>query len=92
MVPLYSRQRAVFKFISPIPLYLFPIAANAGLWEIIRTGNCIEEEMDDVVAISTGSVLTSRKGDTEFVDLLLRFWSSDKEKEAYYRTVFVPRT
>ena len=78
MVPLSSRHQAVFKLISPIHLYLSPLAANAGLWEIIWTENRIEEEVDDVVEISTSSVLTSRKGDTESVELLLLFWSADK--------------
>ena len=45
-----------------------------------------------MVAISTGIVLPSRKGDTEFVELLLRFWSAGKEKEAYSKTVVVTRT
>ena len=36
--------------------------------------------------------LPSRKGDTEFVELMLRFWSANKEKEAYYTTVVMPRT
>ena len=78
MAPLSSRHRAVFKSISPITLYLSPLAANAGLSDIIWTENCVEEEVDDVVATSTGSVHPSRKGDTEFVDLLLRFCSADK--------------
>ena len=58
MVPLSSRHQAVFELISPIPFYLSPLAANDGLWEIIRTENRIEEEVDDVVAISTCSLLT----------------------------------
>ena len=92
MVPLSSCHRDVFELIYPIPLYLSLLATNAGLWEIIRTSNCIEEEVDDVVTISTGSVLPSRKGDTKFVELLLRFWPADEEKEAYSTTVVMPRT
>ena len=92
MVSLSSRHRAVFDLISPIPFYLSPLAANNGLWEIIRTANCIEEEVDGVVAISTGSVLPFRKVDTKFVELQLRFWLADEEKEAYSTTVVMPRT
>ena len=92
MVPLSSRHRAVFKLISLITLHLSPLATNTVLWDIIRTENRIEEEVDDVVTISTGSVLPSRKGDTEFVELLIRFWSADEEKEAYYTTVVMPKT
>ena len=71
MVTLSIGHQAVFKLIYPIPLYLSPLSANAGLWEIIRTVNKIEEEVDDVVVISKGSVLPSRKGDTEFIEPLL---------------------
>ena len=92
MVPLSSRRRAVFELISPIPLYLSPLAANSSLWEIIRTENRIEEEVDDVVAISTGSVLPSRKVDTNVVEMQKQFCSDDEEKEAYSTTVVMPRT
>ena len=59
---------------------------------MIWTKNCIEEEVDDAVAISTGTVLPSRKGDAEFVELMLRFWSDDEEREAYSTTAVMPRT
>ena len=78
MVPLSSRHRAVFKLISPIYLYLSPLSVNTGPWEIIRTANHIEEEVDDVVAISTGSLRPLRKGNTKFVDMLLRFCFADE--------------
>ena len=45
-----------------------------------------------MVAISTRSVFTSWKGYTEFLDLLLKFWSSDEEKYAYSTAVVMPRT
>ena len=92
MVPISSRHRAVFELILPIPLYLSPLAINADLWEVIRAANCIEEQVHDVVAISTGNVLPLRKGNTNLVELQLRFWSADKEKEAYSTTVIIPRT
>ena len=47
--------------------------------------------MDDVVAISTGSVLPSRKVDTNFVEMQKQFCSDDEEKEAYSTTVVMPR-
>ena len=92
MVPLSSCHQAVFDLISPMTLYLSPLVANAGLWDIIRIENLIEEEVYDVVEISTGIVLPSRKRDTKFVELLLRFWSADEENKAYSTTVVMPRT
>ena len=45
-----------------------------------------------MIAIFTGSVLPSRRGDIEFVELLLRFWSTDEGKEAYSTAVVMPMT